>query len=306
MVGQLEDMTLFTRIVEAGGIGKASEQLNIAKSAVSRRLNELEQRLGVVLLHRTTRNWHLTEAGEIFYQKSKVIMEDVALLNVAVAGDTQRLSGQLKLSLPLTFGIRHLSDYIDEFSREYPDVNFHVDLTDRRVDLIEEGYDCAFRIAKLEDSSLKARRITPIRHVLTASPDYLDTHGRPKTIDDLSAHSLLRYSRGNQSKAISLVTPRGEEKWVEGKTVMVSNNGDWLKIMAERGRGITYLPTFIVYDAIKSGKLELVLNEVEFPILHAYALYPAGRFTNKVTRALIDFIVNRCGECPPWDKDLGF
>lgn len=305
-MGQLEDMALFIRIVEAGGIGKASEQLAIAKSAVSRRLNELEQRLQVVLLNRTTRTWHLTEAGDTFYQKAKEIVADVSQLSSEVAGDSGQLSGQLKLSLPLTFGIRHLSGFIDEFSQKHPEVNFHVDLTDRRVDLIEEGYDCAFRIAQLEDSSLRARRITPVRHILTASPAYLDEHGRPESVEVLAGHRFLKYSRGNSSRSIAVTTPSGEEKWIDGKTAMVSNNGDWLKTMAVLGRGITFLPTFIVGDAIQSGDLEVVLRDHEYPLLHAYAIYPSGRFINKATRALIDFVTERCGECPPWDQALGY
>ncbi len=193
-MGQLEDMNVFVRIVESGGISRASEQLGLAKSAVSRKLVQLESRLGVVLLNRTTRKSSLTEAGTNYYQSAIKILDDVSELNTTTADSNTSLEGTINLAAPLSFGLCHLSTAIDLFVKQHPNLSINIDFSDRQVDLIQEGLDLAFRIADLKDSNLIARKISPIRIVLCASPKYLQKFGVPKTPKELKQHNLLHYN----------------------------------------------------------------------------------------------------------------
>jgi len=302
-MGQLEDMALLTRIVEAGGIGKAAEQLNLAKSAVSRRLTELEKQLGTQLLSRTTRKSNLTDAGLLYYQKALTILNDVAELNAHTRGIKTAIEGTLKMTAPLSFGLLHLTPIIDEFSKKYPNLNIHIDFSDRHIDLIEEGYELAIRVADLKDSSLKAKRITPIQHMLCASPDYLLHHGMPTSLAELSQHQFLLYGQASINKLL-INDPQGKPHSLHLTPKIKANNGDFLIAMAIKGQGIVFSPTFISYQAIATGQLVQVLADHSFPPIYAYAVYPQTRFLSQRCRLLIDFIVQRLGDEPYWDKSL--
>lgn len=304
-MGQFEDMSLFVRIVEAGGIGKASEQLQLAKSAVSRRLKELEEHLKTQLLNRTTRSWSLTEAGGRYYQKAKTILDDVSSLDAEIRGDETELEGLLNVALPLSFGLQHIGGIVDAFAQKHRQLKVQIDFSDRQVDLVEEGYDLAIRIANLRDSGLKARRITTIRHVMVASPTYLAERGNPLTLEELANHDFLEYNL-RRSKTISMKDERGKSVSFVPKVTMIANNGDFLRDCAIAGRGVTFLPTFLVYEAISQGRLIPIFTHFEFPVLEAYAVYPESRFISPKTRALIDYIVDHCGDKPFWDQHLGF
>jgi DNA-binding transcriptional LysR family regulator len=167
------DMHMFVRVVETGSISAAAERLEIAKSAVSRRLAELESRLGAQLLHRTTRRLNLTDSGRAFFERAQTILADLDEAEAAVSQAHTALKGRLRVALPLSFGLLHLAPLIETFMAHHPDVEFDLDFNDRQIDLMQEGFDLAIRIANLPDSSLIARRLAPIRHVLSASPAYL-------------------------------------------------------------------------------------------------------------------------------------
>lgn len=192
-MGQLENMALMVRIVEAGGIGKAAEQLGLAKSAVSKRLKDLETNLGVQLISRTTRAANLTDAGHQYYQQSLGIINAVNEMNAQVSGEHQALSGTIRLTVPLTFGLATLNDLFEEFTDLHPKVKLNIEFTDRQVDLLEEGYELAIRIATLQDSTLKARKLSKIEHLLCASPGYLAKHGTPTTVEELKQHTFIEY-----------------------------------------------------------------------------------------------------------------
>jgi len=304
-MGQLEDMALLVRIVDAGGIGKAAEQLNMAKSAVSKRLKELENKLGTQLLSRTTRKSALTEAGSLYYQRAITIIDEVAELNAQTVKVKTSLSGTLKITMPLSFGLLHLTPLLDEFSQLHPELNLQIDFVDRHIDLLAEGYELAIRIAELKDSSLKAKRLTPIRHVLCASPNYIKKHGSINTLSQLANHDFLQYGNigqtSNTQSKVMLTAPDGENHIVQLNTVMKANNGDFLKEMAIKGKGICYLPTFITYQAIRNGELVPLMNNYQLPVIHAYAVYPQTRFLSERCRSLIDFIALRLGDSPYWD-----
>ena len=300
-MGQLEDMAMFVRIVEAGSITKAAEQLNIAKSAVSRRLKELETRLGSQLISRTTRQSNLTQAGEQYYQKVHHILSEVDALNEETSGTPTRIEGTLKMTAPLSFGLMHLNDVIDEYANQHPELKFELDFSDRHTDLIEEGFELAIRIRELQDSSYQAKRLALIRYTLCASPEYLERMGTPKTFDDLSEHEFLQYGM-SKSSAIELIDEQGKKHQVAVNGKIKANNGDFLREMAVKGHGIAFLPTFITYQALISGELVPILQQYQLPTLNAYAVYPKNRFLSQRCRYLIDFIAERFGDNPYWDN----
>ena len=299
-MGQLENMGMFVRIVEAGGISKAADQLDIAKSAVSRRLNELESHVGAQLLNRTTRKSSLTDAGSQYYIRAKNILEEINKLDEQTRGEKTKLEGTLKLSVPLSFGLLHLSPLIDEFASLHPDLSIQLDFSDRHIDLIAEGYEMAIRIGTLPDSSLQAKRLTRIRQIIGASPDYLKRFGEPKTIADLSHHQILDYSLRNEA-SLQIPDKNGKKIKVDINAKIRANNGDFLKQMAISGHGITFGPTFLAHKELKSGQLVTILNDCALPDIYAYAVYPQNRFLSQRCRLLIDFIAERFGDNPYWD-----
>ena len=299
-MGQLENMQVFVRIVEAGSITKAAEQLNLAKSAVSKRLGDLETRLGSKLINRTTRTSSLTDAGNQYYQRVKLLIGEVDSLNGDMACKTQVLSGSLRLAVPLSFGISHLTPAIDVFMRQHPDLHIEIDFSDRKVDIIEGGYDLAFRIGSLPDSGLQARKITPIKHAICASPSYLKRQGIPTTPKELATHKIVKY--GNWPLAgMPLLDSTGQQYLVNMDACLTANNGDAMKQIALSGHGIVMLPTFIVWDALAKGDLVPILENYSLATMHAYAVYPSTRYLPRKVRSLIDFLVERFGDQPYWD-----
>lgn len=302
-MGQLEDMQIFVRVVEAGGIGLAAEQLSIAKSAVSRRLSDLETRLGVTLINRTTRTSNITEAGSLYYARAVKVIDDVAELNNMAADPQTSLQGILRLAAPLSFGLAHLAPALDSFVKEHTELTLNVDFSDRHIDLIEGGYDLAFRIGELGDSSLKARRISPIKMAMCASPDYLKQWGTPQIPDDLKHHQLLRYTLVD-SRSWKLIDKQGKETIVPIEAKILANNGDFLSKMGIAGHGILISPTFIVWQALSVGDLVPVLPDYSIASSNAYAVYPKTRYLSQRARLLIDFLQERFGGTPYWDQSL--
>lgn len=300
-MGQLEDMAMFVRIVEAGSITKAAEQLNIAKSAVSRRLKELETRLGSQLISRTTRQSNLTQAGEQYYQQVNHILSAVDTLNEQTSGAPTRIEGTLKMTAPLSFGLMHLNDVIDEYANQHPNLHFELDFSDRHIDLIEEGYELAIRIRELQDSSYQAKRLALIRYSLCASPDYLSRMGTPETLADLENHEFLQYGLGKTS-SLELTDEEGKKHNHTINAKIKATNGEFLVDLAVKGHGITFIPTFIAYQKLARGELMPILQQYQLPTLNAYAVYPKNRFLSQRCRYLIDFIAERFGDDPYWDK----
>lgn len=299
-MNKFEDMYTFVRVVEAGNITKAAEQLNTVKSAVSRRLSTLESRLGVSLITRTTRTQTLTEHGKSYYQQCLRLIADVEEAEASLKNSHSALSGTIKLAVPLSFGLKHLHKPIQAFKAQHPNIMLDIDFNDRRVDLIEEGFDLAIRIAKLEDSSLIAKRISQIKIVLSASPEYLAKHPTINTPHDLfEGHEKLHYKA--QPDMWQFQSPTGEKTHVKVPAHLISNNGDFLCQAAIAGAGLIYTPDFICYQAIQSGQLIPILSEHlsnnEIPI---YAVYPQTRHLSQRVRQFIDFLADFYGDKPYW------
>lgn len=300
MMGQLEDLNVFVRIVEAGSISKAAEQLGVAKSGVSRRLAALEDRLGTPLITRTTRRLSLTGTGREYYERALKLTSDAAELDAMAMDEGVSLTGLLRIAAPLSFGVSHLSPAIDEFIRQHPGLTIDVDFSDHKVDLVEQGMDLAIRIGELEDSSLQARRICPINLGLCASPAYLEQHGVPQSPEDLANHRVLGYKPGG-GPAIRLASERAGQQLVHPPLRLVANNGDFLRDMAVAGHGIVVLPTFIAWQALAAGDLVKILEMHKPPALSAWAVYPRTRYLSLRARRFIDFVVERFGGIPYWE-----
>ena len=192
-MNKVEEMKTFVQVVESGGISKAAAILGLAKSAISRRISDLEARLSVQLFNRSTRSLSLTDIGREFYQHCQRLLNDIDEVESNITSHHQKISGKIRLSAPLSFSIEHLAPAIKQFSERYPDVSFDLDLNDRRVNLIEENFDCAIRIGVLKDSQLVARKLFALKLSLLASQSYLDKHGIPSEISDLNQHIMIDY-----------------------------------------------------------------------------------------------------------------
>lgn len=302
---KLSNMETFVRVAESGSISGAADRMNIAKSAVSRRLKELEEHLNVQLFHRTTRTMHMTETGAEYYKRCLRILEDLREAEEATSQSHCVLRGPLKVAMPATFGVMHIGPAINDFLTEHPNIEFELDFNDRQVDLIREGYDLAIRVADLPDSTLLARKIAPIHHVLCASPDYLKQHGEPTSLDDLIHHHCLTYSLNRDTEHWRVVSPEGKAEKVKIHPTMKASSGEYLLQAAEQGLGIANMPTFVVYEALREGRLKTVLPGYGFRELNAYAVYPQTRHLSRRVRTLIDFLVSRFEGVPYWDKTDG-
>lgn len=301
---RFEEMRSFVKVVESGSITGAAERLGIAKSAVSRRLAELEERLAVQLFRRTTRTLSLTDSGASFHEHCLRILAELEEAELGVSREHGTLRGRLRVAVPLSFGLGHLAPAIDAFLADHPKVEFDLDLNDRQVDLLAEGFDLAVRIAELRDSSLIARRLAPVFHAVCASPGYLARCGSPRTAGELAGHDCLVYSNAPSPGLWEYLDPDGQPGRVEVKARIQANNGDCLRQAAEDGHGIILSPTFILYQAIEGGRLTPILTDHRWPTLHAHAVYPRTRHPSQRLRTFVDFLAERFAGVPYWDRCL--
>jgi DNA-binding transcriptional LysR family regulator len=300
-MNRFENMDTFIRVVEAGSISGAADRLDVAKSAVSRRLKELEGHLGVELFHRTTRKMNLTDTGSAFYQQSVRILDDVLETELATSKAHGTLKGSLKVALPTSFGLMHLGPAINEFLKAHPKIEFDLDFNDREVDLMQEGFDLAIRIARLPDSSLIARRLASMQTVMCASPAYLERMGTPQSPDELIDHRCLVYNLIRDFEYWQLVDAQNKLYKVKIHSFLKASNGEFLRDAAVAGLGITLMPAFIVYKEMERGVLVSLLTEYKRPQIDAYAIYPQTRHLSQRVRAFVNFLVKRFEGTPYWD-----
>lgn len=302
---KFEDIQAFVAVVDTGSFTAAADRLQSAKSAVSRRVSALEDRLGVQLLRRTTRVLNLTDTGRNFYEHGKRILADLEEAEAAVQQQHGELRGNLRVALPLSFGVRHMCGPISVFGKLHPNVRFDLELNDRHVDLIGENVDVALRIGRLADSSLIARRLFDVRTVVCASPHYLNIHGAPETPDDLGDHRCLVYSNLADPNSWRYEDLNGTGRTVKVNAIMTASSGDFLCNAAAHGQGLVFLPTFIAADSIRRANLVPVLTNYAWPDSPAHAVYPPARHLSFRVRAFVDFLVEKFSGVPQWDKDCG-
>jgi DNA-binding transcriptional LysR family regulator len=297
---RLSTMETFVRVVEAGSFVAAADRLELSAAMVSRHVQALEQRLGTRLLNRTTRRISLTEAGAAYFERSRQLLRELDEVDQSVAREVQQPRGVLRVNAPVVFGTRHLSRLLAEYAARYPEVGIDLTLTDRFIDLVEEGADLAVRIGALTDSALVARRLCPARLVLCAAPSYLARAGVPRAIEDLTQHSCLGYT-------YTLGGAEWEFPGADGPTVIPlrgslrANHGEALLQAALDGMGIILTPTFICGEALHDGRLRQVLPDAGLAELSVYAVYPSRKFLSAKVRTFVDFLAEKFGPEPYWD-----
>lgn len=300
---RFDELQAFVAVVEAGSFTAAAERLDAEKSAVSRRVAALENRLGVQLLRRTTRKLNLTDTGRAFYEHGARILADLDEAETAVMQQHGELRGAIKLALPMAFAIRHMGEVVAAFARRHPHVEFELDLNDRRIDLIDEGADLALRIGHLEDSNLIARRLFEARTVVCASRDYLDRRGVPAEPGDLRNHDCLVYGNLAEPGKWLFRDRDGSQQFVDVGGTISATSGEFLGELAAQGLGIVMLPTFLAGERIRAGELVPVLSGVEWPASGGYAVYPPTRHLSYRVRAFIDFLAETFAGVPYWDEE---
>ena len=298
---RFNSMSIFVEVVEQDGFTSAAEKLNVSRAQVSKSIMQLEAHLGARLLNRTTRRISLTDIGRLYYERCKNVLQEVEEIEGLAKEQTGKPHGTLTISAPTSFSLLHLKEIIPQFLKQYPQVQISLNLADRFVDVIAEGYDVVIRIAKLGDSSLISRKIAPCKRIFCASPDYLSAQGIPHVPQDLAIHACLIYSNELKPDNWILHGTHGIEA-VKVNGPLCSNNGDMLKAAAVAGHGIALLPTFIVGPEIKAGRLVQVLADYCPPDITINAVLPSKRYMSAKVRAFVDFLVDHFGENPEWDQ----
>ena len=300
---RFEDLQAFVAVVEAGSFTAAADRLNSDKSAVSRRVSALEDRLGVQLMRCTTRSLTITDTGSSFYQRSARILADLEEAESAVAQEHGDLRGRLRVALPLSFGVHHMGTPLAEFRKRHPAVDLDLDLSDRYVDLMQDGFDVAIRIGPQRDSSLIARRIFGSRLILCASKDYIEAHGEPASPDELTDHNCLVYTGSADPNTWVYEDQNGSQRAVSVRPAMSANSGDILMQAAADGLGVTLQPTFIAHSFIKDGRLLPLITDVSWPTAVGYAVYPPTRHLSYRVREFISFLAEWFEGVPYWDRE---
>jgi len=303
---RLDAVRVFAKVAELESFTAAAGALGVSKAQVSKQVARLEDRLGARLLNRTTRRMSLTEVGRAYLDRARAALEQLEEAERAVQSLKREPHGTLRVAAPMSFGIRHLASAIPEFLKRYPDLGIDLDFNDRQVDLIDEGYDLAIRVARLADSSLVARRLAPCRRVVAAHPDYWDRHGRPSHPNELSDHECLIYAYLANPGEWSFQGPDGPIR-VRIKGRIHANNGDALVAAAAAGLGVHLVPTFHCCDELAAGKLETVLDDyLDEGAISVHAVWPHNRHLSAKVRTFVDFLAERFGPMPYWDRPAGF
>lgn len=293
-MSQLEDMQIFVSTVDAQSFTAAADKLGLSKQFISRRVMALEERLGARLLIRTTRKLSVTDTGRAYYERALKIIDEVNEAEQLVSSANASPRGTLRISAPVSFGTLHLGPAIARFMAQCPDIAVELDLSDRFVDIVGEGYDMAIRIGHLADSSLLARHIAPAQLVACASPAYLKAHGKPGTPLDLKTHECLLYGHGRNVEWHFVEKGRALRIPVKGR--LRANNGELACAAAIEGLGIALLPTLIVGEALRAGKLVTILDAYAPPPLNIYAVYPQHRQSSLAIKAFADFLRSTFGK----------
>jgi DNA-binding transcriptional LysR family regulator len=291
------ELRVFVQVAEAGSFVKAADQLAMSKAAVSRYVGELETRLGVRLMQRTTRRLSLTEEGQAFHARSKEVLAALEEAEAEASARGLEPTGLIRVNAPVTFGIQHLAPLWGEFRQLHPGVTFDITLSDRVVDLVDEGYDLAVRIASLPSSMLVSRRIATTRMVLCASPQYLRAHGRPKRPEDLATHAVVAYSYFSSGDEWKFQGPDGAAS-VKVQPCIHANNGDTCRAAALAHQGIILQPTFLVGPDLDAGTLVELMPRYRAGEIGIYLVYASRKHVPPKVRRLVDFLAERFREAP--------
>ncbi|MDB6178703.1 LysR family transcriptional regulator [Paracoccus sp. Z330] len=307
MLDRLTGMTVFSQAARLGSFSAAARTLGMSPTMATKHMNALEERLGVKLVHRSTRRITLTDAGQRYLHKVRPVLADLTAADAAATAEKVEVEGLLRISAPVSFGVKEIAPLLPELAKIYPRLHVELGASDRKVDLVAEGFDVAVRIGHNPDQTTIARKLARCRTMVVAAPSYLDAHGVPQTLADLAAHNCL-------GDTLSSFLDRGQ--WLFGDMAeiavpvsgnMRADNGDVLVALALAGQGIIYEPSFLVGDHVRSGALvALSLDQPTVEMAGVYAAYPDTRHTTAKVRAFIDFMVRSFGSPPSWDRGLRF
>ncbi|WP_201531786.1 MULTISPECIES: LysR family transcriptional regulator [unclassified Psychrobacter] len=300
---RIDAMRAFVAVVTEGSFSNAANTLQLSPQLVSKYVSKLEEQLNTRLLNRTTRKVSLTEAGSHYFGHAQQILLSIDDMESKLGGLQQNPKGVLRISAPVSFALKHMAKLITDFQIHYPLVKVDLQLTDRKVDIVEEGFDVALRIGQLKSSSLIAKKVAPIRVMLCAAPGYLNKHGTPTQPEDLERHRYLHYSYMNMDGKDDIYQLL-KAKYLKQGSELRSNNGDVLVDAAIAGAGIVLQPTFIISEALSSGKLVVVLPKLEPEALGLYAVYAHRKLLPHKVRCFIDFVEGYYGTPPYWDESI--
>ena len=289
-------MRALIAVVEEGSFSGAAERLDISKAMISKQISSLEAHLGTRLLNRTTRRLSLTESGTLFYERSLQILADISEAEQAAGGLTARPRGTLKMTVPLTYAQHKLVPVFAAYRQAYPEVRLDIHAGDRKLDLVEEGFDMAIRIGILPESGLVARKLDGVRSVVCASPAYIEKHGKPVTPQDLVRHECMAYSLSQSSEEWRLLDAQGNAHVVRCSGAVRADNGDLLRLAALEGEGIVFQPGFIVQDDLDKQRLIRLLPDFASDELGVYAVYPSRQYLSAKVRSFVDFVAQALAE----------
>jgi DNA-binding transcriptional LysR family regulator len=299
----LTSMKVYCSVVELASFAAAARRLKLSRAVVTKHVASLEDRLLVRLLERTTRKLSVTEAGGRYYERCAQILAEVEEAEREAQQATAVPRGTLRISAPHHFGIAHIAPYLAEFRERYPEVELDLSLSDRFVDLIEEGFDLAVRISdNLPESSLVARRLAPCRFVVCGAPSYFKRRGEPRVPDDLARHPCLGYTLSPRERSWIFACPDDQRYAVTVGGPLRSNSGDLLRVSALNGAGVVMLPTFLAGGDLEAGRLKAVLTDYRVQEYAVYAVYPSRKHLSAKVKAFVDFLGAKYGPEPYWDE----
>ncbi|NIJ33244.1 LysR family transcriptional regulator [Sphingomonas oligoaromativorans] len=298
---RLRAFEVFATVVARGSFTRAADALDTSPANVTRYVSELEAYLGTRLLNRTSRRLSLTESGEALYERAKSILEDVAEAETIASASALHPRGRLRINVPVSFGTNHLAPLWPKFMARHPDIELDIDLSDRVVDLVEEGYDLAVRISRSGSLANVGRKLADSRNMLCASPAFLARAGTPQTLEELPRYSFLAYSLWTGGDTLPFIDAQGKTHPVRMNPIMHANNGGTLRAAALAGLGIVNQPTFLVGEDIRAGRLVELLPDYRLPDIDILAVYPSRRHLSLKVRAMVDFLVECFRGTPSWD-----
>lgn len=299
MRNRFDGVQLFVEVVEAGGFAKAGERLSLTRSAVGKAIARLEERLGVQLFQRTTRAQSLTEDGQQYYERCLRAIEELRAGETMLENGRREIIGRLRVTLPVLFGRYCVAPILLAYARQHPKLELELNFTDRQVDLIAEGYDLAVRNGALGNgTTLRARRLMSQRKVLCASPNYLDKYGEPHTLDDLKAHSLIPYWRGDNCLSWRLPDGTGQMTDVAVTSKLRLDDLEVIADATTENMGISWLPYWLVAERLRLGEITEIWCDRPNATIECYAVWPTAQYLPLRSRMAIDVLASKLAECP--------
>lgn len=296
MLDRITSIEVFLSVARHGSFSKAAQSLDMSRAMVSKHVKALEEKLGVRLFNRNTRSIHLTEAGNAYRARVHPLIDGLTDIETNIADMGSRVAGTLAVTAPTTFGTFHLSPLVASYMADFPDVLVQLMLTDRSVNLIEEGFDVGIQIRELDDSSLVARRLQQVDVLTCAAPSYLAAHGEPRHPRDLSAHKCLGFAEAVHTDHVTWIfNVDGAGVSIDVEAAMISNQGDALRIAAIAGRGVVNLPGYIVADDIAAGRLVHILSPFSSHTRPIYVVYPHREYLGSKVRTFVDYLAEVLG-----------